>query len=332
MQIARHIKTGLSIIGFFTLCSWLFTVCSWLNTILERLFGPFWGRNLTFYIMVISLGGWLIWGVLYLIIKTLKAKFYKALIPEMITLPRGGFLMGTPQDEVGRNENEGPQHMIQIDYELAVGKYPVTFAEYASYLACEDTMPSFLFPRGLFRFLRGLRVALNICHVKNYLSHGKRPVVNVSWHDTQLYLEWLSKVTGKTYRLLSEAEWEYAARAGSQTAYSFGNDPKELDRYAWFCDNSLGMINPVGEKLPNAFGLYDMHGNAHELTQDYWNKDYNGAPADGSAWTTGDCSHRVVRGGAWSNIPQNLRSASRSRRLTTNSGTGNFGFRVARTD
>ena len=277
-----------------------------------------WG-DLTFYLIVIIVGGWLIWLFLYLIIGTLKAKlykaigtlkakFYKALIPKMITLPRGGFVMGAPQDEVGRNENESPEHMIQIDYELSVGMYPVTFSEYDSYLACTGARKIF----------------------KEW-SCGKRPVVNVSWDDTQLYLEWLSRVTGKTYRLLSEAEWEYAARAGSQTAYSFGNDPKELDRYAWFRDNSLGMINPVGEKLPNAFGLYDMHGNIAELTQDCWNENYSGAPTDGSAWTTGDCSHRVVRGGSWSNIPQNLRSASRSRRLT-DGFSGNFGFRVARTD
>jgi formylglycine-generating enzyme required for sulfatase activity len=317
---ASDLKTGLSIIGFFTVCSWVF---SWINTILEIFFGPFWWENLTFYLIVIIVGGWLIWLVLYLIIDALKAKFYKALIPKMITLPRGGFVMGAPQDEVGRNENEGPEHMIQIDYELSVGMYPVTFAEYDSYLACEDPKPSF--------YKRPRSFSTGAGKSFKEWGRGERPVIGVSWDDTQLYLEWLSKVTGKTYRLLSEAEWEYAARAGSQTAYSFGNDPKELDRYAWFRKNSRGILNPVGEKLPNAFGLYDMHGNIFELTQDCWNENYSGAPTDGSAWTTGDCSQRVARGGAWNSDPQNLRSASRHNVISA--GWSQYtGFRVARTD
>ena len=161
-------------------------------------------------------------------------------------------------------------------------------------------------------------------------GRGSRPVINVSWDDIQPYLRWLSKVTGKPYRLLSEAEWEYAARAGSQTAYSFGDDEKELGRYAWFGENSHWVTHPVGEKLPNAFGLYDMHGNVWEWTQDCWNMNYNGAPTDGSAWTRGDCSLRVVRGGAWNGSPRFLRAAYRLR-VTAASRDNSGGFRVART-
>ena len=105
--------------------------------------------------------------------------------------------------------------------------------------------------------------------------------MNVSWDDIRLYLIWLSKITGNTYRLLSEAEWEYAARAGSQSIYSFGDDEKELGRYAWFEENSGEKTHPVGEKLPNAFGLHDMHGNVWEWMQDCWNENYNEAPTDG---------------------------------------------------
>ena len=205
--------------------------------------------------------------------------------PEMIVLPRGQFVMGSSQGVVEHNKDESPQHTIQIPSGLAVGRYPVTFNEW--YACVKDG---------------GTK------HKPDDAGwgRGRRPVINVSWYDIQLYLRWLSKVTGKTYRLLSEAEWEYAARAGSQTAYSFGDDEKELDRYAWFDHNSGVKTHPVGEKLPNAFGLHDMHGNVWELTQDCWNENYNGAPTDGSAWTRGDCSLRVVRGGSWVIDPQYL--------------------------
>ena len=230
--------------------------------------------------------------------------------PEMIVLPRGQFVMGSSQDGPGHEDTESPQHTVHISYALAVGKYPITFAQWD---ACVKDGGTKYKPDD------------------EGWGRGSRPVINVSWDDTQLYLEWLSKVTGKTYRLLSEAEWEYAARAGSQSTYSFGNDPKELDRYAWFKENSGGKTHPVGEKLPNAFGLYDMHGNVFEWTQDCWNENYSGAPTDGSAWTTGYWHMRVVRGGSWGMIPQLLRSAFR---VCDNSTIRdyNFGFRVARTD
>ena len=157
------------------------------------------------------------------------------------------------------------------------------------------------------------------------------PVEQVSWSDAQEFVKKLSDNTGKNYRLPSEAEWEYAARAGSQTAYSFGDNVGELGRYGWFNNNSNNTTHPVGEKLPNAFGLHDMHGNVWEWTEDCWNENYSNAPTDGSAWTAGNCSLRVVRGGSWYIDPQYLRSAGRDR-FTTASRFSSVGFRVARTD
>ena len=230
--------------------------------------------------------------------------------PEMVTLPKGQFVMGSPNDEVGRSQHVVPQHMVHIDYEFAVGKYPVTFDQWD--LCVKDG---------------GTKYSPS----DNGWGRGSRPVINVSWDDIQLYLSWLSNITGNTYRFLSEAEWEYAARAGSQTTYSFGDDEKELGRYAWLDENSGRKNHPVGEKLPNAFGLYDMYGNVYEWTQDCWHENYKNAPTDGSVWTTGDCSQRVVRGGSWIPYPQYL-SADFRYGYSTAFRSGYFGFRVARTD
>ena len=244
----------------------------------------------------------------------MQIKDLEPFLPEMITLPIGQFLMGASQDEVWRGHHKSvPQHMVRFDYEFAVGKYPVTFDQWD---ACVKDGGTTYIPAD-----------------KGW-GRGSRPVINVWCYEIEKYLRWLNKVAPNPYRLpyrlLSEAEWEYAARAGSQTAYSFDNDSGELDRCAWFKGNSGGKTHPVGEKLPNAFGLHDMHGNVWEWTQDCWNESYNGAPTDGSAWTRGDCSLRVVRGGSWNYNPQSLRSAYRDRSSTA--GRGNVsGFRVART-
>ena len=226
--------------------------------------------------------------------------------PEMMVLPSAMFVMGSSQGEVGHRNDESPQHTIQIPSGLALGRYPVTFDQWD---ACVKDGGTTYKPDD------------------EGWGRCSRPVINVSWDDIQLYLQWLGEVTGKTYRLLSEAEWEYAARAGSQTAYSTEDD---VGRYAWFRDNSGGKPHPVGEKLPNAFGLHDMHGNVWEWTQDCWNMNYNGAPTDGSAWTRGDCSLRVVRGGSWVIDPQYLRSANRIGDPTA-LRNGNVSFRAART-
>ena len=232
-----------------------------------------------------------------------------AIEPEMVPIPPGEFLMGSSDDDEEADDNEMPRHPVAIRRRFAVGRYPVTFAEYDRFAeATERTKPSD----------QGWR-------------RGRRPVIKVSWNDAQAYAEWLRGETGKAYRLLSEAEWEYACRAGSGTRYSFGDDPAELGDHAWFLDNSGGQSHPVGEKPANNFGLHDMHGNVCEWVEDVWHDDYKGAPEDGSAWIEdGNQSERVWRGGAWILNPWNLRSGNR---IGTPAEYRYFyvGFRLART-
>jgi formylglycine-generating enzyme required for sulfatase activity len=233
--------------------------------------------------------------------------------PEMVVIPAESFLMGSPPDllpdpfsddkpvKIG-NDDEKPQHQVQIT-SFAIGKYEVTQEQYHALMGVN---PSRFKGRTL-------------------------PVEQVSWDDAQEFINKLSAKTGKNYRLPSEAEWEYAARAGSTTEFSFGNDPKQLAEYAWFGQNSGDKTHPVGLKKPNSFGLYDMHGNVWEWTQDCWNKNYYGAPTDGSAWTKGDCSLRVVRGGSQSYAPPYLRSVRRSFAWSTTTNRFGFGgFRIVR--
>ena len=181
-------------------------------------------------------------------------------------------------------------------------------------------------------------------------GRGRRPVIHVSWEDAVGYTKWLSEQTGKRYRLPSEAEWEYAVRAGTETKYHFGNDESQLCDYANHWDNSIGTDAPfyesrnrscsdgvgagtaiVGSYRANAYGLHDMHGNVSEWVQDCWNWSYEGAPADGSAWESGDCSLRVIRGGGLVDFPRFLRSAYRVRFFPDDRSIFGFGFRVART-
>jgi formylglycine-generating enzyme required for sulfatase activity len=157
------------------------------------------------------------------------------------------------------------------------------------------------------------------------------PVENVRWNVVQEFIVKLNQKTGQKYRLPSEAEWEYAAKAGTTTEWSHGNDESKLGNYAWYRQNNSYTTQVVGQKLPNAFGLFDMHGNVWEWTQDCWHETYAGAPTDGSAWTTG-CSgnNRVLRGGSWDYYPTILRSASRYRHDPDFRSESN-GFRLART-
>jgi formylglycine-generating enzyme required for sulfatase activity len=245
--------------------------------------------------------------------------------PEMVVVPAGKFMMGSPPGEVGGTDDERPQRKVTIARPFAVGKYEVTFGEWD---AC---------------------VAAGGCrhnpHDGSYGStgwgRGKRPVINVSWDDiTQEYLPWLSKKTGKTYRLLSEAEWEYAARAGTTTPFWWGSSisTSQANYYgqAAYGDGPKGEIRqktvPVDSFAANPWGLYNVHGNVWEWVQDCWNPSYSGAPSDGSAWTTGyrDCRDRVLRGGSWTSVPHGLRSASRRGYIP--GGWGSLdGFRVGRT-
>ena len=232
--------------------------------------------------------------------------------PELVVVPEGTYMMGSPSSEAGRYGDEGPVHRVTIARPFAVGVYEVTFAEWDACVSdggCGGYRPS---DRGWGR--------------------GSRPVINVSWADTQGYVRWLSRKTGKGYRLLSESEWEYAARAGTGTRYWWGDG---IGRSRANC-NGCGsrwdrrQTAPVGSFPANAFGLHDVHGNVREWLEDCWNASYNGAPAEGSAWMSGHCSKRVLRGGSWDINPRNLRSAIRNS-YTTGLRYVSIGFRVART-
>jgi formylglycine-generating enzyme required for sulfatase activity len=228
--------------------------------------------------------------------------------PTMIVVPAGKFTMGSPESEIDRSRDEGPQHEVIFVKPFSVGKTHVTFAEWDICVAAEACP----------------RVS------DNGWGRGDRPVILVSWNEAKVYVAWLKRMTGKNYRLLSEAEWEYAARAGNQGRYSFGDDETQVGDYAWYAENSEAKTHPVAMKKPNAFGLYDMHGNVWQWVEDCYHRSYEGAPSDGSAWIE-QCSNRVLRGGSWYNGgPDGLRSAGR---LQVNSGYRdlNGGFRVGRT-
>jgi formylglycine-generating enzyme required for sulfatase activity len=230
--------------------------------------------------------------------------------PEMIVLPAGQFMMGSPATEQGRYSNEGPQHTVSIAEPFAVSKFDVTFADWD---AC---------------------VSVGGCPEVNDLTYGRdtKPLINVTWNDAQKYVAWLVKMTGQPYRLLTEAEWEYAARAGTTTAYYWGDEIGTGNANCVGCGSKWDNVetSPVGSFPPNAFGLYDMAGDVWQWVQDCYNDDYNGAPTDGSAWSGGDCSRRVVRGGSWLINPPLLRSAFRVG-ITTDDRNSDLGFRIGRT-
>lgn len=239
--------------------------------------------------------------------------------PEMVLIAPGSFMMGSPSDEQERQDNEGPQHRVMVLESFLLSKYEVTFAEWD---ACNKAGGCSFHPPD-----KGWD------ENAEYWGRGNRPVINVSFNDVQQYIQWLSKKTGVTYRLPSEAEWEYSARAGKTSRFFFGEDEMNLGDYAWYAANSDKRTQPVGGKKPNAFGLYDMHGNVSEWVADSWHPNYDGAPTDGSAWITGgESNYRVLRGGSWSGYPRFQRSAARDRaEVGTDLRGTNMGFRVART-
>ncbi len=231
--------------------------------------------------------------------------------PSMVRLPRGKFMMGSPSDEDGRFGGEGPVHEVTIAYDFAIGRGPVTFAMWDE--------------------ARAAGAPLELLGDASW-GRGNRPVINASWEEAQAYIAWLNdehRLTGgwNAYRLPSEAEWEYACRAGNQKAFSFGDSIDESQ--ANFVRN-VGKTTPVGSYPSNAFGLYDMHGNVWEWCEDPWHNNYKGAPSNGSVWQNSDTSERVMRGGSWSLNPRDLRSAYRSRGDPTGRDYGR-GFRLART-
>jgi formylglycine-generating enzyme required for sulfatase activity len=224
--------------------------------------------------------------------------------PTMVVVRAGKFMMGSA--------DEGPQHKVTIAKPFAVGRTEVTFAEWD---AC---------------------VAAGACVKAPDKDWGrvKQPVINVSWDDAKDYIKWLSRITGKEYRLLTEAEWEYAARAGTTTSYSWGDEIGKGNANCNGCSSQWDgkQPAPVGSFKPNAFGLYDMHGNVMEWVEDPWHDSYEDAPVDGTAWRQGGrfASEPVVRGGSWAFDPQNLRSASRYG-FPSVDRHNDLGFRLART-
>jgi formylglycine-generating enzyme required for sulfatase activity len=223
--------------------------------------------------------------------------------PDMVVVPAGKFSMGSPSADFA-----APVHEVAIDKRYAVSKFEVTFDQW-------DTC-----------------VSLGWCpELSDYgFGRGTRPVINANWNDAERYVQWLSKMTGKQYRLLTEAEYEYAARAGTTTKFYWGDElgAKQMNCKSCGTEWSGKGTASVGSFPPNAFGLYDMTGNVWEWVEDCWHENFVGAPADGSAWKSGDCGLRVVRGGGWyDDEPQ---SATRYRGII-GGGIIYCGFRVART-
>ncbi|HEX2649816.1 MAG TPA: formylglycine-generating enzyme family protein [Burkholderiales bacterium] len=275
--------------------------------------------------------------------------------PRMVVLPAGSFTMGSPVSEAGRGQDEGPQRQVSIAQPFALGRSEVTVAEFRRFTeesgyrteAERDTRaqgcsgfvyadPAAGIPAPpAFTSWRGPGVAQAESH----------PVLCVSWNDARSYAQWLSRKTGKRYRLPTEAEWEYAARAGTASSRYWGDDPAQACRYANVADQSrlqtwgFGQKHectdghyftaPAGGHAPNRFGLYDVIGNVWEWTEDCWNASYAGAPVDGSAWLAGDCAQRVERGGSWSTVPRFARSAARYKNAA-DYRDNLTGFRLAR--
>ncbi len=230
--------------------------------------------------------------------------------PEMVVVPSGIFTMGSPARE-GGDDDERPMRRVRIDYQFAVGVYEVTFDEW---YACIDT-------GGCGSYVPD----------DEGWGRGNRPVINVSWDDAQSYVRWLSDRTGKTYRLLSESEWEYVARAGTETAYSWGDsigvNRANCDGCGSQWDNEK--TAPVGSFAANGWGVHDMHGNVEEWVQDCRNENYEDAPTDGSARESEEGCWRVQRGGSWPREPRGLRSAYRDD-SPPYFRYSFYGFRVAR--
>jgi formylglycine-generating enzyme required for sulfatase activity len=272
--------------------------------------------------------------------------------PEMVIIPAGDFMMGSSPEEAQRDLaaapksdysareavlQEQPQHKVTIARPFSLSKFPVTKSEFAAFVQETGYEPA----PGCALFENLYRISAEATwRLPGFIQTGRDPVVCVNWQDAKAYIDWLNKKftnSAKTgsdgpYRLPSEAEWEYAARAGTQTARWWG-DP--IGRNNAVCDGcgsdwDKKETAQVGSFHANPFGLYDVLGNVWQWTEDCWNENYVNAPTEGSPWTTGNCERRVGRGGDWANMPRVLRSATRSG-LQSDLRTNLGGFRVAKT-
>ena len=274
---------------------------------------------------------------------------------EMIVIPAGAFTMGSPKSEEGRFDNEGPQRPVKIVRRFAMSIYDVTVAQYRKFVrvtgrpstdGCRIYDPAFIDPQLV-------RVRGKSWRNPNFVQTDSDPVVCVTFDDALAYINWLnsqirpSAVGGHVlsspgpYRLPTEAEWEYAARAGTSTPFYWGSAMRRIDANYGpdeprFAPVAMGAdlwsyTSPVGSFPANRFGLYDMAGNVWQFTQDCWHANYDGAPADGSAWIEGPCDERVVRGGSWFKPPAGERPAKRGQgRVSDLKGNAEIGFRIVR--
>ncbi|WP_213941665.1 formylglycine-generating enzyme family protein [Pseudomonas sp. dw_612] len=245
--------------------------------------------------------------------------------PEMVVLPTGTFTMGTPEDEVGREPDEGPLHPVTFAKPLAISRFQVLVGEWDAYL--RDT--GYVMPDGDTRPGRECKAG-----VPRYERTAKHPAVCMDFEEANAYVAWLSKKSGKTYRLVSESLREYASRAGSTGPFPFPFDEgkeysiaKHANTYG--AADGYNFTAPAGSFPANAFGVYDMHGNVYEWTADCYNENYVGAPSDGSAWLTGDCKAKRIRGNDWGEAPVFSRSGNRNATYADTRGDW-LGFRVAR--
>jgi len=273
--------------------------------------------------------------------------------PEMVVVPAGSFLMGSPAGERDRTRYEGPQRAVRVEVPFAAGKYEITRAQFAAFSRAVPVTRG-----GGCLVYDAAKADFRLDEAADWRRPGfpqgdDHPVVCVGWAEAQAYVDWLSKRSGQRYRLLSEAEWEYGARAGAFTARPWGDEPalscghanvadetfvKEVSRgpgRSWYpgwhaCRDGHGFTAPVGRYLANRFGLHDMIGNVWEWVEDCWNESHAGAPAGTGSRHTGDCAQRVYRGGAWRSYPGFGRSAQRSRG-SVGVRHALIGFRVART-
>ena len=228
----------------------------------------------------------------------------------MQVIPPGDYVMGSPEARDMNRPNEGPAHLVSIAYPFALGVHEVSFDQWD---ACRED---------------------GVCQHRGAderFGRGSRPAISLSLEDAEQFLTWLSDKTGHSYRLPTEAEWEYAAAAGTSSLYYWGDEVGKFNAVCESCgtkwDNKRSA--PTGTFPPNPFGLHDILGNAWEWTADCWNESYVGAPTDGSAWTEGDCTGHAMRGGAWFSFPVNLRTTTRFRGVVDNRYLSK-GLRVAR--
>jgi formylglycine-generating enzyme required for sulfatase activity len=260
--------------------------------------------------------------------------------PQMVWIAAGSFEMGSNNG----SSREKPVHRVSITQPFAMGRYEVTVGEFRQFVNATGYRTDAEKKGSCYSWSSGGKYINGVnWRSPGFSQNDNHPVVCVSWNDAMAYAKWLSQQTGKQYSLPSEAQWEYAARAGTKTARYWGNDADDACGYAnvadkkakqkysgWTihnCTDGYVYTAPVGQFEPNAFGLFDMLGNVWEWCADPWHSNYKGAPTDGQVWSGGDESYRVLRGGSWDDVPRDGRTAGRNR-FTSVERDGSFGFRV----